>query len=434
MLLAALASPQQPLRLASDADLERQFITDRVRIDPALELAQRRFDAGDLDRAQYWLTMAREALVERRLTGLRSAPPPRIAPPADGVLVKPPRLLNPDVRPAYPAKALANRTGSLVRVVVQVAIDGAVGTIASDPLPADKEFSSAVMTAVRRWRFEPAIFVGKPVAVELEVFVEFSGQNGTVKVLLPGAPVLFGFLDVARRLAEAGKLAEAEDALTAAGSMIARHREAPGFVLARDTGRPGAPVVDPGLLEPVRILGGLPPYPQDAQRAGIEGEVALQLVVDREGQVSGVTPERGDPLLSAAAIDAARHWRFVPGAVGGVLTPMRVAASLRFAASSGRVTDDTDSLKNIDVPQKLHDVRPIYPLEAQKARLQGIVVIEATIGRDGRVRFVRVIRAVHPLLDDAAALAVKQWRYTPTLLKGEPVEVIMTVTTTFSLR
>jgi protein TonB len=87
---------------------------------------------------------------------------------------------------------------------------------------------------------------------------------------------------------------------------------------------------------------------------------------------------------------------------------------------------------NIKEPKKIHDVKPIYPQIAQTAKVAGIVIIEATIGRDGSVKDARVLRSV-PLLDNAALEAVRQWRFTPTLLNNEPVEVIMTVTVNFTL-
>jgi protein TonB len=84
-------------------------------------------------------------------------------------------------------------------------------------------------------------------------------------------------------------------------------------------------------------------------------------------------------------------------------------------------------------PVRTHDVNPVYPPIAQAARVQGIVIIEATIGEDGRVINARVLRSV-PLLDQAALDAVRQWQYTPTHLNGQPVPIIMTVTVTFTLR
>ena len=60
------------------------------------------------------------------------------------------------------------------------------------------------------------------------------------------------------------------------------------------------------------------------------------------------------------------------------------------------------------------------------------MLVEAIIGKDGRVRDARVVRS-QPLFDLAALDAVREWRYTPTLLNGEPVEVILTVAVTFAL-
>ncbi|MYJ05752.1 MAG: energy transducer TonB, partial [Acidobacteria bacterium] len=88
---------------------------------------------------------------------------------------------------------------------------------------------------------------------------------------------------------------------------------------------------------------------------------------------------------------------------------------------------------NISPPTKVRDVPPVYPPVAQQARVQGVVILEAVIGPTGAVTDVKVLRSV-PLLDEAAITAVKQWQYTPTLLNGVPVPVIMTVTVNFTLQ
>ena len=88
---------------------------------------------------------------------------------------------------------------------------------------------------------------------------------------------------------------------------------------------------------------------------------------------------------------------------------------------------------NIKTPTKVRDVRPVYPLDAQSARISGVVIIEATIDTDGRVYDARVLRSI-PALDQAALDAVLQWEFTPTLLEGVPVPVIMTVTVNFTLQ
>ena len=87
----------------------------------------------------------------------------------------------------------------------------------------------------------------------------------------------------------------------------------------------------------------------------------------------------------------------------------------------------------IRTPVKVRDVPPVYPPIAQAARVQGIVILEATIGADGRVVNARVLRSV-ALLDQAALEAVRRWEFTPTLLNGVPVPIVMTVTVSFVLR
>ena len=88
---------------------------------------------------------------------------------------------------------------------------------------------------------------------------------------------------------------------------------------------------------------------------------------------------------------------------------------------------------NIKTPTKIHDVRPVYPQEALDVRVSGMVILEAVIDIQGNVRSARVLRSI-PLLDQAAVDAVKQWRFTPTLLEGVAVPVLMTVTVNFTMQ
>ena len=83
-------------------------------------------------------------------------------------------------------------------------------------------------------------------------------------------------------------------------------------------------------------------------------------------------------------------------------------------------------------PRKTLNVDPVYPSIARTARVEGVVILEAVIDRLGRVESVRVLRSI-PLLDQAAIDAVRQWRFTPTLLNGTPVSIVMVVTVNFAL-
>jgi protein TonB len=115
------------------------------------------------------------------------------------------------------------------------------------------------------------------------------------------------------------------------------------------------------------------------------------------------------------------------GTIGGVVGGLPEAPPPPPPAAPVRVGG------NIKTPTKTKDVRPVYPPIAQSARVSGVVIIEATIGADGRVKDAKVLRSI-PLLDQAALDAVKQWVFTPTLLNGVPVPVIMTVTVNFTLQ
>ncbi len=89
---------------------------------------------------------------------------------------------------------------------------------------------------------------------------------------------------------------------------------------------------------------------------------------------------------------------------------------------------------NIKPPRKLVDVRPVYPQSMRDAGLEGVVSLTAMIDVEGRVTSARVIGSpAHPDLGRAAVDAVRQWQFTPTLLNGEAVEVLMNVQVAFSL-
>jgi protein TonB len=88
----------------------------------------------------------------------------------------------------------------------------------------------------------------------------------------------------------------------------------------------------------------------------------------------------------------------------------------------------------ITQPALIKRVEPEYPPLAVKAHIQGVVILEATVDEDGNVVDVKLLRSANPLLDREAAIAVRQWRYTPVVLNGTRVPFILTVTLSFSLQ
>ncbi len=114
------------------------------------------------------------------------------------------------------------------------------------------------------------------------------------------------------------------------------------------------------------------------------------------------------------------------GVVGGVVGGLPEAPPPPPPARTLRAGVD------IREPRRVKGVDPVYPEVARISHLQGVVVLDCMIDARGRVSDVKVLRGV-PMLDEAAVAAVRQWVYTPTLLNGVPVPVILAVTVSFRL-
>jgi len=129
----------------------------------------------------------------------------------------------------------------------------------------------------------------------------------------------------------------------------------------------------------------------------------------------------------------------VPGGVGGIPGGVLSEApgSTRSVPVLAKMPEPTTT-KRIRLAARvveanlIHDVTPQYPPEAGRARIEGTVVLMAVIGKDGSVQDVRVESGL-PLLAQAAIDAVKQWRYRPYLMNGEPVEIDSRITINFTL-
>ncbi len=88
---------------------------------------------------------------------------------------------------------------------------------------------------------------------------------------------------------------------------------------------------------------------------------------------------------------------------------------------------------DVKAPVVIQRVEPQYPEEARKARISGIVIVETVIDRNGDVKDVRVLKPLPLGLDQAAVDAVKQWKFRPGTMNGEPVDVIFMLTVNFRL-
>lgn len=142
-----------------------------------------------------------------------------------------------------------------------------------------------------------------------------------------------------------------------------------------------------------------------------------------------ITEDKEQPVASSGVVGGVPGG--VPGGqmggvIGGIIssTPVavpKVATPQRVRVSAG-VTEGL----------LIHKVQPQYPPLARSARIQGTVVLQAVIGKDGTIQNLRAVSG-HPMLTPAAIEAVKQWRYKPYFLNGEPVEVDTQITVNFTL-
>jgi len=188
-------------------------------------------------------------------------------------------------------------------------------------------------------------------------------------------------------------------------------------------------VVKAFFVEPAAPPPPPPPPPPPAPKAPTQvkplptpppTENKFQAPVETPEQVK---PEQGIDLGVEGGVPGGVEGGVPGGVVGGVVGGLPEAPPPPQAVRVGG---------QIKEPKKLKNVNPVYPDIAKQARVQGVVILECTISPQGRVTDVKVLRGI-PLLDAAAIEAVKQWVYSPTLLNGVPVPVIMTVTVNFRL-
>jgi protein TonB len=174
-----------------------------------------------------------------------------------------------------------------------------------------------------------------------------------------------------------------------------------------------------------------PPPPPPAPKAPVTPKVQPKPIIQEPPKFTAplevpeqVKPEEGLNLGVEGGVSGGVEGGVPGGVVGGVVggLPDAPPPPTQAVRVGGQIKE----------PKKLKNVPPVYPDIAKQARVQGVVILECTISPQGKVTDVKVLRGI-PLLDQAAIDAVKQWVYTPTLLNGVPVPVIMTVTVNFKL-
>jgi TonB family protein len=229
-----------------------------------------------------------------------------------------------------------------------------------------------------------------------------------------------------------------------------------------------------------------PVYPPLAKTAHISGTVVLHVIIATDGTIKDLQYVSGPPLLMKSAIDAVQQWVYRPTLVNGdavevdttvsvvytlggkdpnsavgsgspselpgspaVLPPSQTIDSSLDAQKEAATTQNPTAANpepNASAPKPkrirvggavasanlIHQVAPVYPKDAKKQRITGTVLLHATIGHDGTVENLEYVSGP-PELTLSALEAVKQWRYKPTLLNGDPVQVDTTISVVYTL-
>ena len=154
-------------------------------------------------------------------------------------------------------------------------------------------------------------------------------------------------------------------------------------------------------------------------------------VADRWQKAPGGTP----PPAMASDREVLAYVRLKRGAIGYVSLGADVIGVKVIAIGKAATVASSEPVAvggSVPAPKKLRDMAAEYPPFAVKARIEGTVELAVVISAAGNVEKTRVVKSV-PALDQAALAAVKQWKYTPTVINSEAVPVTMTVRVSFSL-
>jgi TonB family protein len=294
--------------------------------------------------------------------------------------IKPPKLIK-KVEPVYPAEA---REAGIEGLVTLEAATDKYGRVESvKVLKSVPGLDQAAIDAVRQWVYEPMVIDGQPHGVVFTVTCRFSLEEKS------GESIEEGVVGTDQKPA------------------------------ARAVGD----IKSPKLIKKVE-----PVYPAKAKKDGIEGVVILEATTDIYGRVVDTRVLKSVPELDQAAIDAVKQWVYEPEKIDGVPRGMVFTVTCTF-----KLKESVQAQGNINAPKLIKKVEPIYPEEAKKAKVGGVVILEVTTDIYGKVVKTDVEQSV-PQLDQAAIDAVKQWVYEPKIVDGKPEEATFYVTVTFKIK
>jgi TonB family protein len=226
----------------------------------------------------------------------------------------------------------------------------------------------------------------------------------------------------------------------------------------------------------------MPVYPAAAKEQHVEGTLLLHAIIGKDGTLQALKYVSGPPALMHSAMDAVKQWQYKPTLLNGEPVEVDTTISVVYALGEKNPNNAEGSTSPSDVPgspspqaaaadssqdaqkeaatqspasatpepnapaqkpkrirvggnvaqaQLVHQVTPVYPNDAKMQRISGTVLLHAIIATDGTVRVLEYVSGPSALMKSAMD-AVKEWRYRPTLLNGDPVEVDTTIAVVYT--
>lgn len=349
------------------------------------------------------------------------------------------------VKPVYPP--LARQAHIQGTVILKVLINKSGDVFDVQLVSGHPMLSPAAIEAVKQWKYQPYLLNGDPVEVETNVQVIFKiaddAPGGVAGDVPGGAPP---------------------------GTVGSIRADTPPS--EPNSGNPKHVWVSELVMRGLRTENITPTiYPPAALQAKVQGLVILTVQISPSGNVDNISLMSGHPMLAPAAIEAVKQWKYKPYLLNGQPVEVETTVRLLFTLPRDQGYEGVVGDAPLDVlpqggiiggvigtqvttpppgtpaPALPHRIRvssgvtagllktkvnPLYPPEARDQHIQGVVVLAVKIDNEGNVYDVELISG-HPLLADSAIDAVKQWKYRPYLLNGNPIEVETQVQVNFTL-
>jgi TonB family protein len=197
-----------------------------------------------------------------------------------------------------------------------------------------------------------------------------------------------------------------------------------------------------------------PEYPEMGIANRIQNNERLRIVIDEKGQVADAKVESGHPAFAEPSLVAVKLWKYRPFLLNDAAVSVETTVVIAYRLDDLNPAPEPGPNTVVSVlvlpkPPGADDSRlrikpgvmdehrtkyvpPVYPQMARAAHIQGDVILNAVIDKQGSVASLRPVSG-HPILIQSALDAVRQWAYEPYMLNGEPVEVESTIHVIFEL-